>query len=390
VTAAPRLTACVITLDEEAEIGDCLASIAFCDEIVVVDSGSADRTREIALAAGARVVQQPWLGFAAQRNVALDHARGEWVLEIDADERVTPELARSIQTFVDQPPPDVALAALPRRQVILHHPLGPSAKYPEYCHRLFVRGSYRHDETFTVHEAVIPAGRVAPLEGDLTHALATSWGQFVGDGIRYARLEARQFGKRKSLRNRLLGAVLRPLLKGGWRLVVDGGWRDGVWGLAMIGRDCLTDSLVWLLPTSPDAPARVAGQSAHYGSRRWPIGPPHVIALAYGRRAAADAATWAGRARTAGLDVTLIARPPATTPGVRTQPLGSRGPLTLLRAVDLEERVRTIDAVVCFGTYTQRMARLLPDALRGLVTPLAAAPDPDTLAEIVARARGAS
>ena len=382
----PRLSACLITLDEEAEIGDCLASIAFCDEIVLVDSGSTDRTREIAAGAGARVVHQPWLGFAAQRNVALDHAHGEWVLEIDADERITPELAREIRRFVEQPPPDVALAALPRRQMILGHPLGPSAKYPEYCHRLFVRGAYRHDETFTVHEAVIPAGRVTPLEGDLTHALATGWRQFVTDGVRYARLEARQFSAEKTVRNRILGALVRPLLKGAWRLVVDGGWRDGVWGLTVIARDCLTDSLVWLLPAPAATVQRAAGRSTHYGSRRWPRGEPHIVALAYGR-SAGRAAAWAAAARAEGLDVTLITRPAVAAAGVRDQTLRTRGPLALLRAVDVEERVRTIDAVVCFDGYARRIARLLPDSLRGLVAPIARAPDPEQLARIVERAR---
>ena len=87
------LSAVVITHNEEAMLPDALASVAFCDEIVVVDSGSSDRTRHIAVAAGARVIlNEPWPGYAAQRNVAVDAARHDWVIALDADERVAAPL----------------------------------------------------------------------------------------------------------------------------------------------------------------------------------------------------------------------------------------------------------------------------------------------------------
>src|ERR1700757_4018378 len=91
------LSSIVIALNEEGNIAECLASVAFCDEIVVVDSGSTDRTVELAKAAGAKVFTTPdWPGFGAQKNRALSHATGDWVLSIDADERVTPELREEI------------------------------------------------------------------------------------------------------------------------------------------------------------------------------------------------------------------------------------------------------------------------------------------------------
>ena len=95
--ARASITACIIARDEAERLPACLASVAFCDEVVVVDSGSVDRTVQIARDAGAHVVEQPWLGFAAQRNVALDHAHGDWVIEVDADERVSPELRAEIE-----------------------------------------------------------------------------------------------------------------------------------------------------------------------------------------------------------------------------------------------------------------------------------------------------
>lgn len=166
-TAPPEtLTACVIVRDEEGRLPACLESLSFCDEVVVVDSGSRDRTREIAAEAGAQVFESPWRGFAAQRNVALDRASGSWVLEVDADERVSPELAAEMRALLDDPPAGVRMAAIPMRDLFLGRPLGPSARYPRYRHRLFRRGAFRHDESRTVHEGLWPDGPTVPLKGD--------------------------------------------------------------------------------------------------------------------------------------------------------------------------------------------------------------------------------
>src|SRR5262245_20256625 len=91
------VSVCVITKDEERNLPACLASVAWADEILVVDSGSADRTREIAVAAGARVVQRDFPGHIEQKNFAAEQAKHDWVLGLDADERLSPELAASVQ-----------------------------------------------------------------------------------------------------------------------------------------------------------------------------------------------------------------------------------------------------------------------------------------------------
>src|SRR3954451_19904284 len=97
------LSLCVITRDAAAQLAGCLASAPFAGEIVVVDSGSSDDTVEIARRCGARVVMQPWLGFGAQKNFAVAQAVHDWVLCLDADELVTPELASSIQRVLEKP-----------------------------------------------------------------------------------------------------------------------------------------------------------------------------------------------------------------------------------------------------------------------------------------------
>jgi hypothetical protein len=398
----PRLSACIITLDEERDIAGCLHSLEFCDEIVVVDSGSGDRTRDLATAAGARVVRQPWLGFAAQRNVAIDHARGRWILEVDADERVSPPLAAEIAEFLADPPSGVRLGALPRREVLVGHRLGPAVQYPVYQHRLFDPTVYRHDEAVTVHEGLVPAGRVHAFTGELEHRLARSWSQFASEAVTYARLDAAQLAAPRTLRSRFSGAVLRPLAKFTWRLSVGGGWRDGAPGVAMIARDCVYDSIVWLSPAGEtSAPRETAVASGHYGSRRWPRGEPHVVALGYGA-AGRSAARWAAAASAEGLDVTLM-RPGGAPPSsdrdshsddvvgvdVTVRPLRSHGGVALLRSLNAEEGVRTIDAVIPFGRWARFLCRIVPRALFGVLAPPTNPPAPAVLRDQVTATRDA-
>ena len=297
------VSACVIARDEEARLAACLASVAFCDEIVVVDGGSADATVSVARAAGARVVEQPWLGFAAQRNVAIDHARGEWILEIDADERVSPQLRAEIEDFLAAPPDDVALCGLPLRDVFLGRPLGPSAKYPKYRHRLFRAAVHRHDEARTVHEGIVPVGPVHPFTGDLVHLVAEDLAEAAGDAWRYARLEAGQLQAPRSARAFVLGALVRPSAKVAYRLVVDGGWRDGWRGALKIGLDAGGDALVWIrhaLRRRGDVRGRSGvPPSQHFGAWRARLGSVRVVVVAGGDAAARRAAAWAtpGRRR---------------------------------------------------------------------------------------------
>jgi glycosyltransferase involved in cell wall biosynthesis len=390
VAHAPRdrpttatLSACVIARNEERSLPDCLASVGFCQEIVLVDSGSTDATVKIARAAGARVIEQPWLGFAAQRNVALDHASGKWVLEIDADERVSPQLADDIKRFLADPPDGVDLVGLPLRENFLGRALGPSAKYPKYRHRLLRAGTYRHDEARTVHEGFIPEGVVAPLEGDLIHLLATSWHEAVGDAWRYARLEAGQLRGGCSPAAWFRGALIRPAAKLLYRIVIDGGWRDGWAGLAKISLDCATDTVVWtrhLLGRRGSERGRSGvAASAHYGSRRLRRGCLRVVGVAADPDAVAAAQRWLGCARAAGADVALVGVRPARQSGIRMRPLRRVGPLMLTRALDAEDQLRPIDAVVAFGWRARLLLLAVPPGLRGQLSQITQETDPYTV-----------
>jgi glycosyltransferase involved in cell wall biosynthesis len=162
----PRLSAILITKNEAAHIGACLDSIAFCDERVVVDSGSDDDTVAIATARGAAVHHHPWEGFGRQKAVALSHATGDWVLLIDADERVTPALAAQIQKVVAQA--DANGYEMPRLSTFLGREMRHSGWYPDYILRLFRRGKARISDDL-VHERVICDGAVSRLSEPLLH-----------------------------------------------------------------------------------------------------------------------------------------------------------------------------------------------------------------------------
>jgi len=162
----PQLSAIVITKNEAANIGACLDSLAFCDERIVVDCGSTDETMQIARGKGARVEHHEWRGFGPQKNFALSLAGGTWVLSIDADERVPPELAASIKAAIARG--DADAWEFPRLNSFCGRPMRHSGWYPDYVLRLFRRGTAKFDDVI-VHERVICQGRVKRLPAPLIH-----------------------------------------------------------------------------------------------------------------------------------------------------------------------------------------------------------------------------
>ncbi len=162
----PRLSAIIITRNEAGNIGACLDALTFCDERIVVDSGSEDDTVTIARAKGAKVDAHTWNGFGPQKNHALSLATGDWVLSVDADERVTPALAKAIASAIDAGLADGY--EVPRRSRFLGREMRHSGWYPDYVLRLFRRGRARFSDDL-VHERVICDGPVARLEEPLLH-----------------------------------------------------------------------------------------------------------------------------------------------------------------------------------------------------------------------------
>lgn len=185
------ISAVLITLDEEARIEAAIDSVRFCDEVLVVDAGSKDRTCEIAQAAGARVeVRAPWPGFTAQRNLAVAAARHDWILAVDADERVTPALRAEIEALRASGFTEAGYR-IPRVAFYLGRWIRGTDWYPDPQLRLFDRrrGTW---EGGLVHESVRVQGPVGRLRGDLEHRSYDSVADHLQTIDRYTTLWARQ------------------------------------------------------------------------------------------------------------------------------------------------------------------------------------------------------
>jgi len=237
LNAAPRapLSAVLITRNAAPVLDSCLESLAFADEIVVIDSASSDATAEIAERRGARVVQKEWLGFGRQKQFAVDQARHDWVLCLDADERLSPELAAEIQKALAAPVSPVY--RMPRRNRFLGKWLSHGEGYPDWSPRLFNRLSARWSDDL-VHEKVLYAVTPGTLAGDLMHDSGDDLSTYLERQNRYTTLAARQAfekGRSASVFHLLLSPVVRFLKFYVLRL----GFLDGLPGLLHITIGCM-------------------------------------------------------------------------------------------------------------------------------------------------------
>jgi glycosyltransferase involved in cell wall biosynthesis len=230
------LSVVLVTQNAAAPLPDCLASVPFADEIVVIDSGSTDGTAETAARYGARVLQKEWMGFGRQKQFAVRQARNDWVLCLDADERVSPELARSIQNALRAPESPVYRMA--RRNRFLGRWLRHGEGYPDWCTRLFDRNSAAWSDD-GVHEKVLYAVTPAALEGDLLHQSAEDLGKYLEKQNRYSALAARQLFERGRAAG-ALALVLSPLVRFAKFYFLRLGFLDGVPGLVHISIGCMS------------------------------------------------------------------------------------------------------------------------------------------------------
>jgi len=167
-----RLSVTVIAWNEEERLRACLESVAWADEIVVVDAESADKTVQIAHEFTQKVSVRPWPGFAAQKNHAIDQATGDWILSLDADERVTPELRERIGVILKEDGSADGYS-IPRRNIFWGAWVRHGGLYPDYQLRLFRRSAGRFVEN-AVHESVTVSGRVETPSRYCTTLIATS------------------------------------------------------------------------------------------------------------------------------------------------------------------------------------------------------------------------
>ena len=182
------LSVAIITRNEEANLERTLASIVWADEIVIVDSGSTDATEEIARRFHARVFDEKWKGFAAQKNSALEKCSCDWVLSVDADESLSDSLAKEIWEILhDEPAADGF--TIPRRNLFLNRWMRFGGFYPDPKLRLFRRGSAEF-EPRPVHEKVHFVGKARRLKGDLIHYAYPTLNAYIEHMDRYSNLGA--------------------------------------------------------------------------------------------------------------------------------------------------------------------------------------------------------
>jgi glycosyltransferase involved in cell wall biosynthesis len=225
------LSVILITKNEEANLKDCLESVSFADEIIVVDSQSSDKTQEIARSFGAKLeITSDWPGFGPQKNRALNLATQDWVLSIDADERVTPELKQEIlATMASANAADCY--AIPRSSWYCGRFMKHSGWYPDYVDRLFKRGSAKFSDHL-VHERLLPTGLSGKLKNHFLHYSYRDFSQVLKKVDVYSSAAAQQAFKQGKK-----GGLGEALIHGFWAFfrtyVLRRGFLDGKHGLAL-------------------------------------------------------------------------------------------------------------------------------------------------------------
>jgi len=220
----PGVTVTIITRNERANIAACLASVAWADERLVVDSGSTDDTVAQAKAAGARVLVRDWPGYGEQKNFAAQQASHDWILSVDADERVTSDLAAEIHTCLAAAPTQSGFR-MPRVTWHLGRWIRTTDWYPDYQLRLYDRRRARW-KTRLVHESVTADGPVGQLTHELQHLAYRDIDHHLDTMNRYTTLAARQMhadGRRAGA----FDLVAHPFAAFLRNYVLRQGWRDG-------------------------------------------------------------------------------------------------------------------------------------------------------------------
>ena len=226
-----KLAAVILTKNEAFHIADCIASVKpHVDAVFVLDSGSSDATQQLAQAAGATVAVRPFDNYSAQRQAALDRFEAEGILFVEADERVTPELAAEIANLLVRPAHDGYW--IPRRNFIVGHEMKAGGFSPDYQMRLLRRSVARMDTEREVHEIVNVGGNEGYLQSPLIHYNYQDWSQFHRKQRVYAAYEAKILAGR-GIRPRPHNFILQPLREFRRRFVTLQGWRDGWHGLRL-------------------------------------------------------------------------------------------------------------------------------------------------------------
>jgi (heptosyl)LPS beta-1,4-glucosyltransferase len=223
------LSAIVLTLNEEKHLPDCLVSLTWADETVVFDSFSTDLTEGIAREHNATFIQRKFANYAEQRNAALAAVQSDWVLFVDADERVPEALANEIKKLIASNQSEVGWW-IPRHNYIFGKLTLHTGWYPDYQLRLLKRSAAHYDPTRHVHELVELDGKAGYLQNPLVHLNYETVPEFISKQHQYTRYDAGILyaqGQRAKPQN----FILQSLRQFWWRYITLHGWRDGLHGL---------------------------------------------------------------------------------------------------------------------------------------------------------------
>ena len=230
-----KVSAAIITLDAASELDRCLASLEFLDEVIVLDQGSTDETAAVCERHGAILHQTEWLGFGPTKQKAVDLCGNNWVLSIDTDEVVTPELRLAIEAISDNPGDPTAFE-INRLSRFLGHWVMICGWHPVYVGRIFDRRRAQFNDKL-VHESIVTEGPIAPLPGLLHHYTYETMEQYITKLNRYTTLAAEELhakGRRCSL-----GAAVIRSQAAFWRMwLLKRGFMDGGAGFVL----CLSSS----------------------------------------------------------------------------------------------------------------------------------------------------
>ncbi len=239
------LSAVFIAMNAASELPEALQSVQFCEDILIVDSGSTDDTPTVARQHGARVLHKDWLGFGPQKRWAVEQARHDWVLCLDADERVSPDLEQSIrqafqaQCIALENDPLLAGFEFPRSNFFLGKYLRHGEGYPDYSRRLFhrMRAQWSLDEVHEKVEARLPEAGFQRMNGDLLHHSAESLQTYLNKQNRYTSIQARHLVERRQIPG-WGKVVLSPLTRFIKFYLIRRGFLDGLPGLVHIAIGC--------------------------------------------------------------------------------------------------------------------------------------------------------